>query len=275
MRRPLLLIALLIAAFAGFMLWSAAATPVARTLTLGIAGWPANAQPMRLVLISDLHVAGPENPPARLSRVVEQVNALHPDLVLIAGDFVTEKRVATRHYDAVAAIAPLRKLRSRLGVFAVLGNHDHWLDGASVQAALAGDGIKLLSNDAVRAGPLTIGGVDDVFTEHAKPDETLAAMRPLGGIPILLSHSPDVFPEVPGWVPLTLAGHTHCGQIVLPFIGALATASRYGPRYRCGVIREGAKTLVVTAGIGTSILPFRLGAPSDLWLIKVGPRPPA
>ncbi|MBA3880833.1 MAG: hypothetical protein C0500_14075 [Sphingobium sp.] len=67
-------------------------------------------------------------------------------------------------------------------------------------------------------------------------------------------------------------GHTHCGQIVPPLVGPVATASRYGERYRCGVVEEGGKRLIVTAGIGTSILPFRLGAPADLWVIEVGGR---
>ena len=92
------------------------------------------------------------------------------------------------------------------------------------------------------------------------------------GARILLSHSPDPFPRVPGDVGLMLAGHTHCGQIRLPLIGAVSTMSDYGDRYACGLVRENAKVLIVSAGLGTSILPLRLGAPPDLWLIRVGPR---
>ncbi|MCH6115729.1 hypothetical protein MMA20_23650, partial [Salmonella enterica] len=89
---------------------------------------------------------------------------------------------------------------------------------------------------AVRVGPLAIGGVDDAFTHHADLPATLADLARVGGIPILLSHSPDIFPQVPVTVPLTLAGHTHCGQIILPLYGPVATASRYGDRYRCGAV---------------------------------------
>lgn len=68
-----------------------------------------------------------------------------------------------------------------------------------------------------------------------------------------------------------LAGHTHCGQVALPLIGPLSTMSRYGRRYACGVVREGARTLVVTAGLGTSGIPLRLGAVPDMWLVEIGP----
>ncbi|WP_231731137.1 MULTISPECIES: metallophosphoesterase [Sphingomonas] len=255
-----------------FMVWQATADPVVRRLTLNLPDWPAGTPPMRLVLISDLHVAGPETPPARLARVVGQVNAIHPDLVLIAGDFVTEKRTATKLYGADAAIAPLAALRPKLGTIAVMGNHDHWLNSRDVHAALAKARITVLDNRAVRVGPLAIGGVDDAFTRHADVAGTVAALERIGGVPIVLSHSPDIFPQIPGSVPLTLAGHTHCGQIVLPLFGPVATASRYGERYRCGAVEEGGKRLIVTAGIGTSILPFRLGAPADLWVIEVGGR---
>jgi predicted MPP superfamily phosphohydrolase len=68
-----------------------------------------------------------------------------------------------------------------------------------------------------------------------------------------------------------LAGHTHCGQIRLPWYGAIGTVSRYGERFECGLIREDGRTLIVGAGVGTSILPLRLGAPPDLWLVRLGP----
>lgn len=266
------MIALLLIAtgmFASAMLWQAAADPVVRRLTVAVPNWPSRVAPVRIALISDLHVAGPETPPARLARVVAQVNALKPDLVLIAGDFVTERRSASTLYGAAAAVAPLAALRAPLGTIAVMGNHDHWLDSGTVHAALAAARITVLDNRAIRVGPLAIGGIDDAYTRHADVGAVVKAFSRIGGVPVVLSHSPDIFPELPETVPLTLAGHTHCGQIVLPFVGALATASKFGERYRCGVVREGSKQLVVTAGIGASILPFRLGAAPDLWVIEV------
>lgn len=227
---------------------------------------------MRAILISDLHVAGPDMPPERLRRIVDRINALRPDLVLVAGDLVSDRRLSTRRYDLREAVAPLAALRARLGVVAVLGNHDHWRDAAAARAALRGAAITLLDNRAVALGPLAIGGLDDDFTGHARVTEVVEALRTLRGARLLLSHSPDPFPQVPSAVGLTLAGHTHCGQIVLPWVGAPATMSRYGDRYRCGFIREHGKLLLVTAGVGTSIAPLRIGAPPEIWLLTLGGR---
>jgi predicted MPP superfamily phosphohydrolase len=233
-------------------------------------GDPAGAPPLRAVLMSDLHVAGPDTPPERLARIVAQANALRPDIVFIAGDFLGDGAFSSS-YSPDEAIAPLAGLHPRLGIFAVLGNHDHWIDPAGVRLALARVHIRLLSNAAASAGPLAIGGIDDPFTAHDNVPATLAAMRHLPGARVLLSHSPDPFATLPADIGLTLAGHTHCGQIRLPLVGALRTMSRYGQRYACGWIQEDGRTLIVSAGLGTSLLPLRLGAVPDIWLIRLGP----
>ncbi|HEX6742219.1 MAG TPA: metallophosphoesterase [Sphingomicrobium sp.] len=268
-KRAALVLVLFALAMLGWMYHVATSDPIVRSATVTVDGLAA---PLRLVLLSDVHVAGPDMPPRRVRRIVAQINALHPDLVLLAGDFVSDKRVATRRYPAAAAIAPLAGLKARLGVVAVLGNHDHWRDAAAIRQALRSAGIAVLDNDADRIGPLTIGGVDDPFTGNDDLGTVIARMRFLPGPRILLSHSPDVFPRVPGDVALTLAGHTHCGQIRLPLIGALSTMSDYGDRYACGRVDENGRTLIVSAGVGTSLLPLRLGAAPDLWLVDLRPR---
>jgi predicted MPP superfamily phosphohydrolase len=273
----ILLRLLLIGLIAGLVLigwayWTAGRDPVIRDTRIEIAGWPAGERRLRILLASDIHVAGPDMPPERLARIVAQINALEPDLVLIAGDFISEKAVATQGYSFAQITAPLAGLRPKLGTIAVLGNHDHWANGPAMREALEQAGVRVLFNDAVRVGPLAIGGLDDDFTGRADLGRTLAAMQAAGGIPVLLSHSPDPFPDVPVSVPLMLAGHTHCGQISPPLIGPLRTYSRYGTRYACGRIDEDGKVLVVGAGLGTSVLPLRIGAVPDLWLIELGPR---
>ncbi len=266
-----LLLALLAVAALAWCYWSAVQAPVVRYATIGLKNWPAGEPRLRAILISDIHVAGPDMPPERLGRIVDQINTLRPDLVLIAGDLISEKRAATRYYLMADAIRPLAKLRARLGSFAVLGNHDHWYDAAGAKRALAAAGIRLLENDAVQAGPLAVGGLDDDFTGRDDLSRTLERQSGLAGARILLSHSPDPFPDVPGTVGLMLAGHTHCGQIAPPLVGPISTMSRYGRRYACGLVREGEKVLVVTAGLGTSGLPLRLGAVPDMWLLDLGP----
>lgn len=245
------------------------ADPVIRRATVVIEGLPAGSPPLKLLLMSDLHSAGPDMPPARLARIVRQANALRPDLVLIAGDFVSDKRTASRHYSTAASIAPLQGLQARLGVVAVPGNHDHWRAIGPVVAQLRRLGVVVLANDAARFGPLTIGGLDDDFTGRADPGKMIEAMEALGGAQIVLSHSPDPFPDLPRDIGLMLAGHTHCGQLRYPWGGSPATMSRHGERYACGLVREDGRTLIVSAGLGTSVLPFRFFTRPDMWLIEV------
>lgn len=249
------------------------ADPTIRRTAVTLADLPPGTPPVTLLLMSDLHVAGPDMPPARLQWIVAQANALEPDLVLIAGDFVSDKRTASHHYSTVESIAPLRELRARLGVVAVPGNHDHWRAIGPVLSELRSAGIVVLENRAARIGPFAIGGLDDDFTGRSNIPATVSAMSSVGGAEIVLSHSPDPFPDLPSDIGLTLAGHTHCGQLRYPWGGSLATMSRYGDRYACGTVREAGRTLVVSAGLGTSVLPFRFFTQPDMWLIEVRPAP--
>ena len=253
----------------GYMLIEAMSDPVIRRLDYHPAGWPAHAEPMRLVLVTDPHVSWPDMTPERLARIVASVNSLRPDLVLLGGDYLIGHKLA-KPYSPAQSIRPLADLKARRGVIAVLGNHDHWTNLVGARRSLRAAGITLLDNDAVRVGPLAIGGVDDDYSGHANVARTAAKMDKLGGIPILLSHSPDVFPVTPYRIKLVLTGHTHCGQIALPLFGPVVTSSRYGLRYACGLMRGGDQTLIVSAGIGTSQLPLRLAAHPDIWIIDIG-----
>ncbi len=263
----LLLLLLLGAALAGWMYRTARADPAVRRAEAAL---PGLTEPVRAVLLSDIHVARPDMPPERLARIVAQVNALRPDLVLIAGDFLGDGWLQTQVSPA-EALAPLRGLRSRFGTVAVLGNHDHWNDAPAITAALRANGIRLLVNQAAEIGPLAVGGLDDEFTGRADMAATLRAMERLAGARLILSHDPDPFAHMPASVPLMLAGHTHCGQIRFPLVGALTYESDYGARFGCGEVREAGRRLIVGGGLGTSVLPLRLGAVPELWLIELRP----
>lgn len=271
MKRVLLIGLLLGLAVAGFGYWGALRDPIVREATVEMSGWPKGQAPLRVALLSDLHVAGPDMPPERLARIVTQVNALKPDLVLIAGDLVSDKRVSTHRYTEVEAVAPLGGLRARHGAVAVLGNHDHWRSTAGIRRALEANHVTVLSNSVTRRAGVILAGADDDFTGRADPAALARAVEPLAGPVVTLSHSPDIVPALPPRFGLILAGHTHCGQIALPLIGRPATMSRYGDRFACGLIREGERTIVVGAGLGTSVLPVRIGAPPDLWLLTLTP----
>ena len=269
MRRlaPVLLALLVLAAgLAAIGFLDARADPVVRRVALTLPRWPAGANPVTVALLSDIHLGGAVMDDVRLGRIVGQVNALRPDLIVLAGDFVNGHEPGSAPAVAPALTRALTKLRAPLGVVAVLGNHDHWTGPAAVARALAAAHVTVLENRAVRIGPLAIGGVADAYTHHDRTVATVAATLALPGAPLIVTHSPDIAPQLGAATPVLLAGHTHCGQWVLPWIGGPTVPSRYGQRYRCGVIREGARTVVVTGGLGTSMFPLRYGAPPDLWL---------
>lgn len=271
--RWLLLLALVGAALLAKGYWNATRDPVIRTAVVEVAGWPAGQTPLKLLLLSDIHVAGPDMPPERLVRIVGELNRLKPDLVLIAGDLVSEKRSATHIYSPAEVVAPLGGLRAPLGVLVAPGNHDHWFRPDALRSEVEKRGMRVLQNEAVKLGPLIVGGVDDDYSGHDDVPATFAAMDRLGpGVPLLLTHSPDIVPDLPRPVAAVFAGHTHCGQIRFPFIGALTYVSRYGDRFACGDIRDGRQRVFVGAGLGTSLLPLRYLTPPDAWLITLKPK---
>ncbi|MCB2067116.1 MAG: metallophosphoesterase [Erythrobacter sp.] len=247
------------------------ADPEVLRTTVALPGLPAGSPPITVALISDIHVAGPDMPPARVERIVAQVNALHPDLVAIAGDLVSEKGLASQVYTPAEVVAPLAALRARLGVLVVPGNHDHWYDWPALQRELHARGIRTLQNEAAEIGPLAVGGVDDAYTRRDDLPLVVDQMRDLPGAQLIVTHSPDIFPHVPPDVSLVLAGHTHCGQIRLPFVGAVSSVSRYGDRFECGVIVEGGRRIIVGGGLGTSVLPMRFGTQPQVWLVTLVP----
>ena len=252
---------------------NATAVPVVRRLNLIVPGYPPADPPASIVLFSDAHVHAPDMPPSRLGQIVGQINALHPDIVVGTGDFTGNNWIG-RDYPAEEAVAPLKRLKARFGVYAVLGNNDYRAGADEVARALEGAGVHLLRNDAAAAGPIALGGIDGRIHHRlagwtAARESAYDALSRTPGFQVLAAHRPDEFVPVPQSVRLVLAGHTHCGQIVLPFWGALESGSDYGMRYLCGVHREGSKLLVVTAGLGTSYLPLRFGAPPDIWLITI------
>ncbi len=257
---------------------NATAMPRVRTARLALADWPAGAKPIRVALLSDIHIGNVTMDAARLTAIMDQVNASHPDLVLLAGDFVVGHEPDSSDLHAPRLTAPLSRLHPPLGTYAVLGNHDHWTGAAAVTRALAAAGVVTLSNRSVRRGPVTVVGTDDAFSGHADTDAALRSAITLGGAKIVLNHSPDIVRLLrTGQAALVLAGHTHCGQIVWPNGKALASraplsgAYLFDPRYRCGIVRDPGRTVIVTAGLGSGTAPLRLNAPPDWWLLTLGP----
>ncbi|QEW20117.1 putative metallophosphoesterase [Marinibacterium anthonyi] len=264
---------------------------IAPTQTLTAKHWPIAPDgwraPMRIVMVSDLHMAAPYMPLSRLDDIVARAQALTPDLILLPGDLTPgPKHVPTREPPLDDITARLARLTAPLGRYAVLGNHDWWDDAAAqdrkagpVAAALALEaaGIPVLSNravelpngvwlaglesqEAINEGKGRIYGRDDL-------DATLAQV-PDGAPVILMAHEPNIFPKVPDRVALTVSGHTHGGQIRL-FGWPPIVPSTIDRRYVYGHIREGARHLVISAGLGYSKLPIRIGTPPEITVVDL------
>jgi predicted MPP superfamily phosphohydrolase len=236
---------------------------------------PDDLRGLRILQLSDLHIGnGLEGP--RLERVVERANALGPDLIALTGDLFD---FDPRHVEDGAR--RLGALRARLGVYAVLGNHDGYTGLELVAEALGrlAPGIRLLRTDLVRAptdGPLYLAGVDDPGTRiNARnlelPElEELAARWPGDGPAILLVHRPEAFPQAARLgFPLVLAGHTHGGQLALPTRGGRYNLAGLVTRYHRGLFAENGSLLYVNRGLGVAGPAIRINCRREMATIEL------
>ena len=243
--------------------------------------WP-DRHRLTISVIADLHAGGPNMGLARVRAVVDAANALGSDLVVILGDFFATHRFITEHVSHGAWAGELARLKAPLGTYSILGNHDWWYDIAGVRRALKQVGIPVLENDAVLLGEpgrrFWLAGLGDQLAYVKGPSNfegvddlpgTLAKVRSDDPV-LLLAHEPDIFPAVPGRVALTLAGHTHGGQIRLPFVQPVWAPSAYGARYAYGHIVERDRHMIVSGGLGCSKVPLRLGVPPEIVRVQLG-----
>jgi uncharacterized protein len=240
--------------------------------TLELPHWPAPLSGTRVALLSDLHVGSPHWHLPELEQLVERTNQARPDLVLLAGDYLINGVRFGHWIDPESIAHVLGKLEAPLGVVAVLGNHDWWNDGHRVRRALSGNGITVLENEAQAiergAERFYVVGLADALTRPVRLEAALASVPEHAPL-LVLTHEPDIFAEMPERTALTLAGHTHGGQVRLPLLGRLVVPSRYGQRYAAGHVVEGGRHLFVTSGVGTSIFPVRFGVPPEIALLTL------
>ena len=249
-----------------------------RDIVLRSDRWPRGWDGLRIAILGDLQVGAPGFGLDRLDRVVERVNSLEPDLVLLLGDYLVRGRSTRisvlfgRFVEPAAIASRLSRLRPRFGTYAVLGNHDWYHDGHEVRGAFEAEGITVLENEAAPVdlpqGRLWLAGLADCSTRT--PDMAAAFSTVPGDEPVIvMAHDPAIFPEVPSRALVTLCGHTHGGQVRLPGIGALYTPGPSPLRHALGHIREDAKDLYVTGGLGTSILPLRFNMPPEFGIMTI------
>ncbi|MGV9008418.1 metallophosphoesterase [Brevundimonas sp.] len=253
------------------------ATLTVRHVTVESAHW--QGPPLRIGIISDTHVAAPHTDVARIERLVARMNRERPDVIMLLGDYAgghepAEQRARPEQSEILAGVEAFRGLSAPLGVHAVLGNHDSWYDDAAISAALTRSGATVLDNHAERirrpTGAFWIAGLADMHSPREPPLVSATLRQVTDEAPVIvLTHWPDPFLEVPDGVALTLAGHTHCGQVNLPVFGRLVHASKMSERWSCGLDDEGGRKLFVTGGVGVSILPVRFRAPPEIVILTL------
>jgi predicted MPP superfamily phosphohydrolase len=256
------------------------------------ASWGAT-HTLRIAALADIHACEPWMTEKRIAGIVAQCNDLAPDLIVLLGDYAAGHRYMTRQVHPPEWSRALGKLRAPLGVFAILGNHDWWDDPAAQRlghgpvpgrTALEAVGIRVLENDAVRlsraGAPFWLAGLADQLALLPGRNWGREHMTGLDDLPgtlakidddapvILLAHEPDVFPQVPQRVALTMSGHTHGGQVRI-FGYSPVVPSRFGQRYAYGHVVENGRDLIVSGGLGCLIAPVRFGVRPEINLVEV------
>ena len=221
---------------------------------------PAGLDGYKIVQLSDFHLY-PFTSIDLIEKTVARTNELAPDLVVLTGDYVLE--TAASIFDLAPELA---KLNPRHGIFAVLGNHDHWTEAAVVKQGLAEQGIELLHNRGVllNESQFLLAGVDDLWSGTPDIEGALANWRE--GVPtILLAHEPDFADDFlgDGRIQLQLSGHTHGGQVRVPGVGPVVLP-RYGQKYHNGLYQVGSSQVYVNRGIGIIGPAVRLNCPPEI-----------
>lgn len=245
---------------------------VQRDYTLALRGWPAACEGLRVDVVSDTHTGSPRNGLDHLDRWVKSLADSDAPLVLMAGDYVILSVLAGTYVPPEVIARHLQPLTARKPVYAVLGNHDWWKNGPKVSRAFAAAGVRMIDNRAV---PVQVGrcrfwlaGLGDLLEGHPDVPATFARV-PRDAAVIALTHEPSLLRAIPLQASLTVAGHTHGGQIdPLPGWLRIGGFDPHSNRLR-GIHHDGVRTLFVSPGIGTSIVPMRLGVPPEISRLRL------
>jgi len=260
--------------------------------TVKIRDWDSRLDGLKIVAIGDIHGGSNGVTVAKLQKIVNETNAEDPDLIVLLGDYVSER-------DEISGIPPvglkmpieviaenLKGLKAKYGVFAVLGNHDGWFGGNRVAEELGSVGFHMLQNDVatleINGSRLRLIGLKDILQLPSKWSDTSALVTsmldPADHSPVIvIEHHPDIVPMLTGEnaispdLKLILAAHTHGGQIRFPVIGSPIVPSTFGQKYARGHMMENGVDIFVTSGVGESLLPLRFMVPPEIAVLTIRP----
>jgi predicted MPP superfamily phosphohydrolase len=245
---------------------------------------------LRLVLIADPHLGEPYMSLGRWNRILNLANSLEGDLNLLLGDYAATHRFVTSRIAVAGTARAAKKLTSRLGTYAIIGNHDWWSDAAAqslrqgptrAQRALEDAGIPVLENKVQQLAkdslPFWLSGTASMVAIKTEIRGRFEGRDNLAGAlaqitddaPVIhLAHEPDLFTQMPPRVSLTLSGHTHGGQVRL-FGWSPIVPSEFGNRFAYGHIIENGRHLIVSGGLGCSVVPVRFGVPPEITVVDL------
>lgn len=284
---------LLLAAMAAYPFSEVMARPRVTTYRLTPPGWTPGLK-LRAAVISDIHACEPWMSAERIKDICDRANTLEADVILLLGDYVSGMNLVTDYVHSSDWSKAMAGLGAPLGVHAVMGNHDYWEDLSFqrdqtvvpfARAALEGVGIAVHANRAVRLEKegqgFWLAGLDDQVALRPGRRFNRTGWQGLDDLPatlaqvtddapvILLAHEPDVFPNVPERVSLTISGHTHGGQVNI-FGWKPVVPSRYAARYSAGHIEEDGRHIVVSRGLGCSVIPVRFMSRPEIVVLELG-----
>ena len=214
---------------------------------------------LRVAYLSDLHVC--QDGKDYALNMVKKVNEQNPDLILLGGDYIVVEIYKNKSMKADEIIKILSELKAKQGIFMVLGNHESRLQTTKIiTQALKNTNIKLLQNANIKLQindkKIYLVGIGDY---SSRKDNITKAFEGVDSTPVVVfTHSPDIFPDIPDYVNMTFAGHTHGGQVYIPFYGPLEKPYHLLGKYIKGLYVEGKKKMFVSSGIGTSHYKIRL-----------------
>ena len=243
-----------------------------REETLNIPNWSANLNGFKIVAISDIHGGSNNVTESKLRELVSIANAQNPDLVVLLGDYISEQRKNKRELRMpVETIADnLQGFQAKYGVYAVIGNHDHWHNESKITREFERVGIKVLENEIeqIQVGEetLTLWGIEDYWKRGRVPTEVLGNIESKQNI-LAITHNPDSLLKTPDVISLMLAGHSHGGQVYLPIWGVVHYVT--DPRFIEGEIVVDGKHVFVTTGVGCSGPQIRFRVPPEIAVITL------